>query len=171
MAGAVAPPARARMSFSSEPGVDADPDGHPPLPRRPDDLADLGGGTDVAGIEAQAVDARFERGQRQTVVEVDVGDQGNAGAFPDLPERRCGRPVGNGQANDLGARPLQAADLGRGRPDVPGVRLGHGLDDDRRAAPDDDAADLDRACLPALEHPLLPLPRTGPGCPSRSAAS
>ncbi len=40
-------------------------------------------------------------------------------------------------------------------PDVPGVRLGHGLDDDGRVAADDDAADPDGTRFPAREHPLL----------------
>ena len=97
--------------------------------------------------------------------------RGTRDALPDLAERGGRRPVGDGQAHDLGPRPFQPPDLGRGRPDVPGVRLGHGLDDDGRVAADDDAPDPDGTRFPAPEHPLLPRPRRAPGCPSRWAAS
>ena len=152
--------------------VDADADGDPPRRRGPDDLADLLPRADVAGIEPQAVDARVEGGQGQPVVEVDVGDERDPALPADLPEGGGRGPVRDGQPDDLRPGLLQPADLRRRRPDVPGVGLGHGLDDDGGAAADDDAAHGDGARSPAREHPAPPsgLERHR-GCASRWAAS
>jgi hypothetical protein len=118
-------------------------------------VADLLRAADVARIEPQAVDARIDGGQGQAMIEMDVGDERDAGAAPDRGQGGRGSPVRDGQPDDLGPGPGQAADLRDGRPHIPGVGLGHGLDDDGRAGADGHAADLDPAGLPAREHPAL----------------
>ena len=140
--------------------------GNGPGLRRDDDLADLPGGADRPGIEAQAVDAVLEAGQGQAVVEMDVGDERNGGPLLD-PAEGVGRlPVGDGQPDDLAAGLFEPPDLGQRRPDVARVGLGHGLDRDRRAAPDGDRADLERDGRPARRTPrrsvLRPIHRNDP---------
>ena len=57
----------------------------------------------------------------------------------------------DGDAHDLGAGAMQRGDLRHRLVDIGGVGVGHRLDDDRRAAADDHAADIDRDRLPARE--------------------
>ena len=55
-------------------------------------------------------------------------------------------------AHELGAGARQRRDLARGAFDVGGVGVGHRLHDDRRAAADRDAADIDRDRFVARLH-------------------
>ena len=89
---------------------------------------------------------------------MDVGDEGDPDPGLDRPEGPGGLAVRHGQADDLRPGPFEPADLGRGGRDVPRVRLGHGLDDDGRAAADGDAPDADPAGRAALEHGRPPFP-------------
>src|SRR5262245_17663309 len=66
--------------------VDADANRNSALRRRPDDLFDVFARSDIAGIEAQAVDSLLNGDQGELVVEVNVGDQRNANLSFDFAE-------------------------------------------------------------------------------------
>ena len=89
---------------------------------------------DVARVDAQAVHARPHRGQGQVVIEVDVGDQGQAGSGQERGQRRRRFVVRHGHPHDVAARGAQVLDLGQGRRRVAGVGIGHGLYAYRRPA-------------------------------------
>ena len=99
-------------------GVDADADRDAALLRLRDDRLHLLGVADVAGVEAQAVEAGVDRGQRPAVVEVDVGDQRHRRLAHDLRQRVRGLLVGHGDAHDLAAELRELVDLAHGRGDV-----------------------------------------------------
>ena len=125
-------------------GVHADADRDAAVLRGGCDLADLGRGADVAGVDAEAVDAGLERGEGEAVVEVDVGDDraGADGAL-DLRERGGRGGVGHGEADDVRAGLEAGERLRGGRGGVPRVGVRHRLDGHRRAAADLDGADAD----------------------------
>ena len=60
----------------------------------------------------------------------------------------------DGDAHDLGAGPRQSRDLPHGRVDIGGVGVGHRLDDDRRAAADPHAPDIDGDGPVARRNPV-----------------
>ena len=84
-------------------GVDADADRDAALLRFLDDRLHLVDVADVAGVEAQAVEAGADRGQGPAVVEVDVGDQRHRRLADDLGQRVRGFLVRHGDADDLAA--------------------------------------------------------------------
>ena len=63
-----------RRCLGSEPELTPTRSGRAALLGQRDHLGDLLGAADVAGVQAHAVGARFDRLQRERVVEVDVGD-------------------------------------------------------------------------------------------------
>ena len=81
MPSAVGPLIFLQQIFFQRTGVDADTDRNLALRSRFDDFFDIFARADVAGIEAQTVDALLDGDQRQLVIEMDVGDQRNANAF------------------------------------------------------------------------------------------
>ncbi len=84
------------------------------------------------------------------VVKVNVRDNRDA-HLPLYPGQRLGRfHVGNGAADDLTAGLFELVDLSHRRGNVPGVRLGHGLDGDRSVS-----ADLNSAYCHGLGHATL----------------
>ena len=111
------------------------------------DLADLILAAEVAGIDAQPVNAAFQRGQGEMVIEVDVGDDGDRGVGGDAGEGFRRLHIGNGEADDLAPGQSQAFDLGAGGRDVTGVGLGHGLDRDGGPAADGNVAQADGAAV------------------------
>ena len=110
-----------------------------------DDLLDLVGAADVAGVDPHRRDALLDRLQGQARVEVDVRDDRHRRKADDLPERFGVLGLRNGDADDLAAGARQRGDLRGRRGDVVRLRRRHRLDDRRRAAPDLDAADGYRA--------------------------
>src|SRR5205807_8609786 len=122
--------------------VRANPDRHAPALRFAGDGAHSIRGPDVAGVEAQLVDPGFQGAQRQTVVEVDVRDQGQPDPGLDPAEGCGGRLVRHGDADDLAPGRLEGLDLRDGGLDIAGVGGGHRLDGDRRPAADLDLPDL-----------------------------
>ena len=81
-----------------------------------DDLAHVFRLADVAGVEAQTVDAGVERLQRQRVLEVDVGDQRHGRVGHDVRQRRRRLAVGHGDADDLATGVGQLANLAQASP-------------------------------------------------------
>jgi hypothetical protein len=80
---------------------------------------------------------------------VEVADDRHLNAHPEEPlldvrHRRRRLVAVDGDAHELGAGASERRHLLRSSLDVGGVGIGHRLDDHRRAAADDDAADIDR---------------------------
>jgi hypothetical protein len=123
--------------------VHADPDRRPLFLRALDDLADPVLVVDVARIEAQLVDVRVERHEREPVVEVDVRDDRQDRPANDLLERLAAALVRHGHARDLAAGFLQELDLPDRRVDVVGERRAHRLDRDGSAVADGGTAHPD----------------------------
>src|SRR5471030_1488689 len=90
--------------------------------------------TDVARVDAQAVNAQFGYAQSDLVVEVDVGNQRHLDQLLDLAECLGSVHVRHRNAHDIDASGFQAIDLGHGGGHVIGVAVGHALHSDRRIA-------------------------------------
>ena len=132
-------------------GIDADAHRASVVLRRLYHLAHARGRADIAGIDAQAGRSRLRRLDGPAVVEVDVGDDGNADFRHDLRERRGALLVGTGHPDDVRARQCGPAHLRDRRGDVAGQRVGHGLDADRGIAADLDRPDPDFPGGPAID--------------------
>ncbi len=87
--------------------------------------------TDVARVDAQAVDAVFGHFQRDAVVEVDIGHQRHVDLLFDQLERLGGIHGRDGDADDVRAHALQRFDLIDRRFHIGGARVGHRLHGDR----------------------------------------
>jgi hypothetical protein len=117
--------------------------------------ADVVGLADVPRVEAQPRHAGLDGRQRQLVLEVDVGDEGDGRAGDDAGQTLGRLLLVAGAADDVGPRPGQGVDLGQGPVDVGRLGRGHRLDGDGRITADGHRTDVDLAGLPALDH-LLP---------------
>ena len=114
---------------------------------------------DIAGIDAvfrERLGAGRMVGEQLVADIVEVADQRHVDAEPVEPladVRHGGRALVavDGDAHDLRAGAMQRGDLRHRLVDIGRVGVGHRLDDDRRAAADDHAADIDRNRFPARE--------------------
>ena len=97
---------------------------------------------DVAGVDAQAVDAKFGDAQGDLVVEVDIRHQRHIHLALDAPKGLGGVHVRHTDAHDIGAGGLERPDLADGRGHVQGVGVGHALHRDRRIAAHGDVANM-----------------------------
>ena len=106
---------------------------------------------DIAGIDAVLVErlgAGRMVGQQLVADIVEVADDRHVDAHLEQPlldvrHRRRRLVAVDGDAHDLGAGARERRHLPRGSLDVGGVGIGHRLHDDRRAAADHHAADID----------------------------
>jgi hypothetical protein len=117
-------------------GSEPDPHRHVPLVRQLGDLGDFLPPPDVPRVQPDAVRPRFDRFQRQRVVEVDVGDHRDRRLGDDRPQRLGVLLARHRAAHHVGARVGDLADLIHRRGQVRGLGLGHRLHGDRRAAAD-----------------------------------
>ena len=104
--------------------------------------------------------------QQLVPVEMEVADQRDAAADvieppADLGHRRGGLRRIDRHADELRPGPGERGDLGHRRLDVRCIRVGHRLHDDRGAAADYDAADIDAARGAALDLPALDRAHSG----------
>lgn len=70
--------------FGEGAGVDADADGNAGIFGGFGDLGDFPVGSDVAGIDADFIDALFDGFQREFVFEVNIGDERQGDSFFDF---------------------------------------------------------------------------------------
>ena len=123
--------------------VHADADGDVPC------LAGLGHGldvflaADVAGIDADFVDAARGSLEGEAVVKMDIRHQRHAHLLLDGGHSLRRLHVGDGDAHDIGARRLHGADLLYGGLHVPGLGGAHGLYRNGRAPADRQRAEGD----------------------------
>jgi hypothetical protein len=83
-------------------------------------------GADVAGVDSHAID-NFCRFQRQAMVEVDIGDQGDGHLRFDLRQRLGGSHVRNGYPDDFASDRFELFDLLDRRGDIACIRRTHRL--------------------------------------------
>ncbi|MCY1405881.1 hypothetical protein D9M71_211320 [compost metagenome] len=100
---------------------------------------------DVAGVDAQAIDAQLSHAQGDLVVEVDIRHQRHLDLLLDLAKGFRGIHVRHGNPHDVGAGLFQAANLRNGSGDVQGVGVGHALHSNGRIAAHWHVADPDLA--------------------------
>ncbi len=111
----------------------------------------LGSLADVARVDAELRErpgALRMLAQQLVAVEVEIADERDHTAhrvepFPDGRHGGGGVRRIDGDPDELGTGRGELAGLADGGGDVGGVGVGHRLDDDRRAAADPDAADID----------------------------
>src|SRR5690606_7889043 len=92
--------------------VDANADGGAALLGLRDDLADILFLTDIARVEAQAVNAGVEGLEGEGVLEVNVGDERDGRVRDDVGQGRGGLAVRDGDTDDLAADVGELLDLG-----------------------------------------------------------
>ena len=152
MPSAVGPLYFCSRSFSSEPALTPMRMGILRSDSGLDHFFDIFARADVAGVEAQAVDALLDGDQRQFVIEMDVGDQRDANFFLDLAELLGRFAHRHGTADDFAAGRFQGPDLLHRGAHVAGVGLGHRLDRDRRIAADFHIAQLNLPGFAPFNH-------------------
>jgi len=117
---------------------------------------------DIAGIDAQGGQPRFQRGHGQPVVEVDIRDQGERGTFIDETQRGGRSVVRHGQPGDLAAGVGQGAELAQRGVRVTGIGVGHALYEYGMSAAQRQGADFQNTGMIAVGHVvMLPFPRGG----------
>src|SRR6185295_8768548 len=96
--------------------------------RGPHDFANTLMRTDVPAIQSQLIDARFERHQREFVVEVNVGDDRHVRyPFADLFQPDRGIVIRHSKPDDFAAGAHHVFDLGHSGAHVRGISLCHRL--------------------------------------------
>ena len=123
--------------------VDADADRDPAGLAGLGDLAHVLLIADVAGVDADFMDARLRRGEGEPIVEMNVRDDRDRRRLDDLRQSLGGLPVRDGETDDLAAGGIEALDLVDGRLRVGGAGVAHRLHRDGSAAADEHAADVD----------------------------
>jgi len=126
-------------------GVDADADRNPAITGSIHHCAHTVFATDVARVDAQAIDAQFGHAQSDPVVEVDVGNQRHLDQLLDAAEGFGGIHIRYGNPHDVDAGGFQTVDLGDGGSDIVGVAVGHALYRDGGVATHRHRADPDLA--------------------------
>ena len=109
---------------------------------------------DVAGINAQAIDAEFGHAQRDLVVEMNIGHERHGDLLFDLPKGLGGIHGRHGYAHDVGAGLDQTPDLRHRRRHVGGLGVGHALDTDGRAVADGHLTHLESAAFAPRDRTL-----------------
>ena len=107
----------------------------------------------VAGIDADGVDAPLCARQGILVVEVDIRDQGDRNLFLDPVHRLCRGLIRNGNADDLASGGLQRVNLRHGSINLIRFRIAHGLDGNRSTAAHRHGPHYQLLCH--LEYPLF----------------
>jgi hypothetical protein len=102
--------------------------------------------SDIAGVQPEAVRSLVQGLQGEAVVEMNVGDQGDADPSPDFAQIPGRLPVGHRNPDAFAAGGLQAANLGNRGGYIASIRLGHGLNDDGGSATHGHGADKNLSC-------------------------
>ena len=116
--------------------VDADADGDLLRLAGLDDIADLGAVGDVAGVEANLVNARVDRFQRPLKMEMHIRDDRHGHLREDFLQRGGVLLLRNRDADDIRPGGGELLDLGDAFVDFVRIAGGHGLDGNRRIPAD-----------------------------------
>ena len=114
--------------------VDADADRDLALLRRLHDRMYAVRSADVAGIEPDFIHARLNRGERKSVIKMDIRYNRNRRVRADFFERFRRLCIRHGTAHNIAARFRERTNLRQRRFCVTRVRIGHGLHRNRCAA-------------------------------------
>ena len=137
-------------------GIHPDPQRRVPFQQGLEHHTEPAFASQVAGIDPDLVHPPLERGQSETVIEVDVRHEGHFEVILQKIERGQGLPVRDGHTHHLATRLDEAFGLVQGGFPVAGERGGHGLHQDGGAPTDDGTSNLDRACgLSFRRHGIL----------------
>ena len=114
---------------------------------------------DIAGIDAQFMNAVFNRFQGELVVKVNISDQRHRTCIHQRTHSLRAGVVVYRNAHDIRARNRQRTDLGKRRFDVRRVRIRHGLHADRSAAANQHISHFNLTCFSAhLSSPRFSYP-------------
>ena len=149
--------------------VHADADGAAALAGPPGDLLQALGAADVSRVDPHLVGAGVDAGDRQPVIEMDVGDERQRHARANFCKRGHRIVAGDGHPDDLAPGALERPDLTHRGADVVGVGLGHRLDAHRRAAAEGQRPDPDRARV--WSAAAIAFARFSPGCSTGASAT
>src|SRR5690606_13230274 len=136
-------------------GVDTDADRNAMVPGGVHHRLDPVFATDVARVDAQAVNAQFGNAQGDPVVEVDIRHQRHSCLLTDLTEGLGGLHGRHRYPDNVRAHRFQLLDLGYRGGDVAGFGIGHALHRDRRVTANQHRTDANLARLPACDGGLL----------------
>ncbi len=148
------PPVLPQQRFFQRTGVDANADHGPVGLGRIHHLVHMPAGADIAGVDAQPFQTCFQRRDGQTVVKMNIGYQRQIRTRADGAQSAGGGRIRHGQAHGLTTAGGQTLDLGQGGVHIAGIRIGHALHHDRRAAADNQPAQPDGAGF-CVAHALL----------------
>src|SRR5690606_4910664 len=121
-------------------GIHADSNRNAALLASLDNRFDLLAAADVAGIDSNLVDAVLDRGERKTVIEMNVRNERDMNPLLNLSDGVRGFLIVNSDAHDLAAGLFQPKNLGDRRLDIGRLRRAHALDNDFIASADRQAA-------------------------------
>ena len=136
------------------PRVHADPDGDAGVGGGPGHVLDVLLLADVPRVQPHRLHAGVDGGEREPVLEMDVGHDGHGRPGQDLGEGGGGVFVVAGDAHDVAARAGQRVHLLEGALDVGRLGRGHGLHRHRCSPADRDAPHHDALGDLARERPL-----------------
>ena len=140
-ASGVGPPCFSKQMFFKRAGIDADADRDLCRSCRINHFFHLVFCTDIARIDPDLVRSGFNCGYCKLVLKMNVRDKRDLRTFAYLGKRKAGVFIRDRNADNGAAGGRQFRDLSKRGLDVFGRRIGHGLDDDRAAAADGNAAD------------------------------
>ena len=120
------------------------------------DPGQFGRTAQIAGIDADGLGAIFHGGNRQTMIKMDVRDQGNGDRRPNLSKGRRRLKIKDRHPDQLTTSLLKSMDLGHGSGDITGIGIGHGLHRNGTTAAHRHIANLYFPGLPPHNHDPLP---------------
>src|SRR5690606_20890531 len=126
-------------------GIHADPDGNILVTGRIHHRTDAIFPPDIAGVDAQAVDAFFRDRQRDLIVEMNISHQRDIDPLADFTKRIRRLHGRHRHPYDIHAGIFHATDLANGCIHITGFGIGHRLDADGRIATNRDIAHHDLA--------------------------
>ena len=135
-------------------GIDADADGNVPRSAGVRHGSDVLFSPDIAGIDADFINAALRGHQCQAVIKMDIRHERHIRSLPDRFQRLGGTHIRNRKADNVAPRRPQRTDLGKRGFRIPGFGVAHALHRNRSTAADFQAADSDLSGLFPFIHLL-----------------
>ena len=136
-------------------GICSDADRNPGLTRGFGNGTDTVRRSDVARVDADSVNPRFDGAERKAVIKMNIRNHRNRSPFENLRQSAESLFIGNGTADNVASRIRQLADLCKSRRRIRCARIRHGLKRNRSPAADCDGTDVNPSCRSGhFFHPL-----------------